>query len=88
MNAATRAVWGGQPPKPAGLQVIDFRPMVKNTLRGFASVQFGSGLRILDCPVHVHTNGRAWVGLPAKPITDEAGQVRRDERGKIAAANR
>jgi hypothetical protein len=43
-----------------------FRPMVKNTLRGFATVELSNGLIIED--LTIHTKGdRSWVGMPGKP---------------------
>jgi hypothetical protein len=48
------------------IQAIGFRPLERNTLRGFASLALGSsGLLIHECPVHC-TNGRWWVGFPAR----------------------
>jgi hypothetical protein len=67
------------------LTVLSFKVMQRNTPRGFVTVRFGSGLTLHDCPVHLHPNGRAWVGLPVTPIVDaESGQLRRDGRGKTA----
>lgn len=67
---------------PAKLALIGFRAVRKNTLRGFVSVEFGSGLRLFDCAVHVHPTGRAWVALPGKPVLDEDGRHKRDVNGK------
>jgi hypothetical protein len=44
--------------KPA-LTVLSFTVMQRNTLRGFVTVRFGSGLTLHDCPVRLHPNGRA-----------------------------
>jgi hypothetical protein len=76
MNAATTPA--------ARLAVVGFKPMRRNTLRGFVSVQFASGLRLFDRPVHVHPNGRSWVSLPGKPLLDEEGRHKRDANGKPA----
>jgi len=75
-TAAHRAAWG-EKPKPQ-LEVLLFHKVHKGTLRGFATIQFASGLRVIDCPVHVHSNGREWIGLPGKPLLDEEGRQRRD----------
>jgi hypothetical protein len=42
---------------------------VKNTLRGFFTVAFPSGLIIRDCMLH-EKNGKRWVSLPAREYTD------------------
>lgn len=57
--------------------------MVKGALRGFVSVELSMGLTIREMPVLIGNNG-PWVSLPAKPQIDGGGQVRRDQRGKIA----
>jgi hypothetical protein len=66
-----------------GISVTGFKPVHKNTLRGFVSVTYGS-LTLHDCPVHVHTSGRAWIGLPGKPQLDSEGRQKRDVNGKPA----
>lgn len=45
-------------------------------------MQFASGLRLLDCPVHLHPNGRSWVALPGRPVLSESGIHKRDANGK------
>jgi hypothetical protein len=45
---------------------VEFRPHVKNTLAGFATVQFTDGVVIHDIPVHV-TRARTWVAFPSRP---------------------
>jgi hypothetical protein len=79
-------LWGQPSPeiRPASdtrrLQLVEFKPVVKNSLRGFATVTF-SGLEIADVSVHAK-NGRAWASLPSKPQLDAQGQHRRDPNGK------
>jgi hypothetical protein len=65
------------------LRLISFKPLVKNSLRGFAEVEFPNGLRLLDCPVLV-SNGKAWCSLPSKPLIDREGRQKRDANGKPA----
>ena len=65
------------------LRLVEWRPMVKNTLRDFVSTELPNGLTIREMPVLVGKNG-PWVSLPAKPQIDGGGQVRRDPNGKIA----
>jgi hypothetical protein len=64
------------PPKPR-LRVIAWRPLRKNTLLGFVSIELASGLQIIDCTVH-RSSGRLWIGMPAKPQIDSEGRQKRD----------
>jgi hypothetical protein len=73
----------GGKPKPK-LQLVSFKPMRRNALVGFAVIRFVSGLKLNDCPVHLHPNGRVWVSLPGKPVIDEDGRQKRDAKGKPA----
>lgn len=43
-----------------------FRPLIKNTLRGFAEVELPSGLVISEITVH-QKNDSAWAMLPSVP---------------------
>lgn len=62
------------------LALLAFKPMARNTLRGFADVRVGKSLLIKEVPVHV-SNGKAWASLPSKPVLKD-GRVATDERGK------
>jgi DNA-binding cell septation regulator SpoVG len=55
--------------------------VVKNTLRGFATVQFPSGMIIHEVAVHANHRG-VWASPPGKPMTDRSGQLMRDDDGK------
>lgn len=56
-----------------GVQVKEFRPFQKNSLRGFATLLLPSiGLQIKDCTLH-ESNGKRWVSLPAKPYQKPDG---------------
>ena len=67
--------------------VIDFHPLQRNTLRGFATVHIDElKLTIHDVAVHQHDNGKRWIGLPAKPIIDRDGNPKRSIDGKIEYA--
>jgi hypothetical protein len=67
------------PRTPARL--LDWRPLIKHTLLGFAKVQFSSGLIINDIAIH-RTGNRVWASPPARPwIENDA--LKRDERNKI-----
>jgi hypothetical protein len=65
----------------------DFRPFHRNTLRGFATIHIDElKLTIHDIAVHQHDNGSRWVSLPAKPIVDREGNVKRTGEGKLEYA--
>jgi hypothetical protein len=50
-----------------------FRPLTKNTLRGFCSLALGSsGLLIHECALHTK-NGRWWVSFPARSYEGKDG---------------
>jgi hypothetical protein len=55
------------------MKLIGFRPFVKNSLRGFATVALPNSLEIADCPVHINS-GRAWASLPGKPAIAPDGR--------------
>jgi hypothetical protein len=67
---------------PRRLQLIEFRPLTKGALRGFASIHLPLGVTISDCPVLV-SGGKAWVSLPSKPQLNGDGTPRRDANGKV-----
>jgi hypothetical protein len=60
--------------------ILAWRPLVKNTLRGFVTITLGA-MEITDISVH-RQEDRAWAGLPAKPQIDREGNVRKKD-GKI-----
>jgi hypothetical protein len=65
------------------VEFVEWKPMVKNTLRGFASIKIPQiGLIIKDVTIH-EENGKRWAGLPARPMINKAGQAMTDESGKI-----
>jgi len=64
-----------------GLILLEWKAMNRNSLRGFATVRYGS-LKIRD--VTVHNNGsRRWANMPSKPIVGPDGAAQRDDNGKI-----
>src|ERR1700676_42425 len=78
-DSACRAAWrigscamSALDQKPR-LRLISFKPLRKNSLRGFANLELPNGLRISDCPVLV-SNGKAWATLPSKPVLDRDGK--------------
>jgi hypothetical protein len=80
---ATRATWGeppGHKARPRQMALLEWRPVRKNTLLGFGSIELPNGLQIDDIAVHVR-GGKAWVSFPARPMLDADGrQVMRDGR--------
>jgi hypothetical protein len=67
----------------SAMRCIEWRPFVRNTLRGFATLRQRSGLIISDCTLHVK-NGRWWVSPPGKPRLDANGvALRNSQTGKV-----
>lgn len=50
----------------------DWRPVVKNSLQGFFTLKMPSGLILCECMLH-ESNGKRWIGMPAKPQTHKDG---------------
>ena len=69
-----RPIYREEAPTPRRMQLKAWRPLVKNTLRGFATVELPIGLVIKDISVH-QKNDKCWAGLPAKPIISQDGTV-------------
>jgi hypothetical protein len=69
----------------ARMRLRVWRPMRRNTLRGFASVTLPTGLDIDDVAVHV-SGSRSWASMPARPMLDAGGRALRDDSGKIRYA--
>jgi hypothetical protein len=64
------------------LELIEFRPMVKGALVGFATVRLPIGLIIADIPILV-SFGKAWASMPSKPQLTADGTPRRGADGKV-----
>jgi hypothetical protein len=63
-------------------RLLEWRPLLKNTLRGFAKVQFPSGVIIAEVGIHI-AGSRAWASPPSRPwvkdnavVLDEAAKPR------------
>ena len=54
----------------SSMQLREFRPLNKNSLRGFATIELPNGLTIRDVSLHT-SNGKSWASLPAKPQMPE-----------------
>jgi hypothetical protein len=63
-------------------KILDFRPLVKNSPRGFAKVELPSGLIITDVVILAGESG-PWASPPSKPMLDRDGVVMKDDKGKI-----
>jgi hypothetical protein len=71
-----------RPPERPRAKLIGWRAYHKNTLRGFASVRFASGVEVHEIAVHI-ASGRAWASPPGRPWIDASGAVVRGDDGKI-----
>jgi hypothetical protein len=48
------------------IEIVSFKPFVKNTLQGFATVRLTNiGLEIRDATLH-QKNGKRWIQFPSK----------------------
>ena len=86
LRRGERATWGRRPgsaqPK---MRLISWKSLVKNSLRGFATIELPIGLKIVDCPVLV-SNGKTWASLPTKPVLDRDGKhVKPDGKPQYSA---
>ncbi|MGI9073938.1 MAG: hypothetical protein ACR2JB_22075 [Bryobacteraceae bacterium] len=50
----------------------EWKPLEKNTLRGFFKISMPSGLVIKDCMLH-ESNGSRWISLPGKSYSKPDG---------------
>jgi hypothetical protein len=63
------------------LSLLEWKPLARNSLRGFATVRLGRALKISDISVH-NSNGKRWASLPSKPQIS-GDSVQKDANGKI-----
>ena len=64
------------------VQIEAFRPMLKNTLLGFADVILPvTRLVIRDVAVH-QIGDRCWINLPSRPLLNKDGSPMLNDRGK------
>lgn len=57
----------------------NYRPVQKNTLKGFVDITFPeTGIIVKECSWH-EGNGREWVSFPGKPQLNRDGTHRKDE---------
>jgi hypothetical protein len=67
----------------SGFRIVDWRPLRKNSLLGFATVELPSGMTISDVVVLTGANG-PWASPPAKPLIDRTGAVVKGPNGKVS----
>src|SRR5947207_5283495 len=70
------------PPYQPSMKVLAFKAIGKSGLAGFASVELGIGLRLLDLPVFSNGQTGPWVALPRKPSLDRDRHQRIGGDGK------
>jgi hypothetical protein len=68
-----------------GVRILEWRPIRKNSLLGFAKVALPSGLIVSDVTV-LTSNGGPWASPPSKPMISRDGAVLKDDNGKIKYA--
>lgn len=66
----------------APLHFIEWRPLRRDTLHGFAKVRLPSGLEVADIGIHAR-GGQTWAAPPSRPMLDQDGKALRDETGKV-----
>ncbi|HEX3410311.1 MAG TPA: hypothetical protein VHT00_01220 [Stellaceae bacterium] len=55
------------------MRLVGFKPVVKNSLRGFCAIELPCGLIIEDIPLNL-SHGKPWAALPSKPVLDRDGR--------------
>jgi hypothetical protein len=63
-------------------RLLDFKPVHKGSLRGFASVKLPNGLVVNDVAIS-ESHGKQWALLPSKAMIDRDGNLMRDAGGRI-----
>ena len=51
------------------MKCVNWKPLARGSLVGFADLQMDSGLVLLGCTLHA-ANGRRWVNPPSRPMLD------------------
>ncbi len=65
----------------AAVRIVEWRPLVKGSLRGFAKVELPSGMVISDVTILTGERG-AWASPPSKPQIGRDGVVLKDAADK------
>jgi hypothetical protein len=74
----------GAPKVTGRVRVQEFRTLRRNSLRGFATVQFASGMTIAEIAIHQLGSG-VWAAPPGRPIIRDGAVLRADD-GKVRYA--
>ena len=64
------------------VKILDWRPLKKNSLLGFAKVELPSGMVISDVTILTGEHG-PWASPPSKPMIDRDGVAMKDAAGKL-----
>jgi hypothetical protein len=64
------------------LRLLEWRPLSRNSLSGFATVELLNGLTISNISVHL-SHGKTWASLPTRPQINSDGTARRGEDGRV-----
>lgn len=65
----------------APISLLAWKPITRNSLRGFARLRLGRALIVSDVAVYV-SHGRRWAQLPGKPVLGPDGVAQKDSHGK------
>jgi DNA-binding cell septation regulator SpoVG len=63
-------------------RILEWRPLRRNSLLGFAKVELPSGMVVTDVTILTGKRG-PWASPPSKPMIDRDGVVMKDANGKI-----
>jgi len=66
----------------SAIVILDWRPMRRNSLLGFAKVELPSGMIISDVTILTGDKG-PWASPPSKPQLSRDGTVMKDASGKV-----
>lgn len=64
------------------IRILDWRPMQKGALLGFAKIELPSGMIIVDCTICTGPNG-PWASPPSKAMIGRDGLVMKDQADKV-----
>jgi hypothetical protein len=70
------ATWRARPapaPERPRMRLVTWKPLIKGSLRGIATIELPIGLKLIDCPLLIGPNGPR-ASLPSKPVLDREGR--------------
>jgi hypothetical protein len=79
-GAALQGNSKGLPPMP-DITVIEWKPLHRNSLRGFLTAAMPSGMILHEILIHVAPDG-PWAAPPSKPMIGRDGVAMKDANGK------